>query len=146
MAKVKFTKTELKRQRDMLKQFKRFLPTLQLKKQQLQAEVMQVREAVAKVRREEQQFDEQLERWIGLFGTDEVAIIHEKVTVQELVLDSRNIAGLDVPVFDDVKFHVDAYDLFGTPRRTSCASSCAGACWSARSSCCRRSCAPPRSA
>lgn len=36
MAKIKFTKTELKKQQDAQKQFKRFLPTLQLKKQQLQ--------------------------------------------------------------------------------------------------------------
>ena len=41
MAKIKFTKTELKRQRDQLKQFTRFLPTLQLKKQQLQLEIKQ---------------------------------------------------------------------------------------------------------
>jgi V/A-type H+-transporting ATPase subunit D len=39
MAKIKYTKTEQKHQQDALKQFQRFLPTLQLKKQQLQAEV-----------------------------------------------------------------------------------------------------------
>ena len=37
--KIKFTKQEQKKQQDALKQFQRFLPTLQLKKQQLQAEV-----------------------------------------------------------------------------------------------------------
>ena len=35
MAKVKLTKTALKQERDALKQYERFLPTLQLKKQQL---------------------------------------------------------------------------------------------------------------
>ncbi|HQJ16326.1 MAG TPA: V-type ATP synthase subunit D, partial [Candidatus Omnitrophota bacterium] len=40
MIKVKFTKGELKRQRDSLSQFKRYLPTLQLKKQQLQMEIL----------------------------------------------------------------------------------------------------------
>ena len=39
MAKIKYTETEQKNQQDALKQFRRFLPTLQLKKQQLQAEV-----------------------------------------------------------------------------------------------------------
>ena len=33
---VKLTKNELKVQKDRLKQFQRYLPTLQLKKQQLQ--------------------------------------------------------------------------------------------------------------
>ena len=39
MAKVKLTKTELKAQTDALKRFQRFLPMLQLKKQQLQSEI-----------------------------------------------------------------------------------------------------------
>ena len=39
MVKVKLTKTELKAQTDALKRFQRFLPMLQLKKQQLQAEI-----------------------------------------------------------------------------------------------------------
>ena len=39
MAKIKLTKTELKAQTDALKRFQRFLPMLQLKKQQLQGEI-----------------------------------------------------------------------------------------------------------
>ena len=39
---VKLTKNELKVQKDRLKQFQRYLPTLQLKKQQLQSVMMQV--------------------------------------------------------------------------------------------------------
>ena len=46
MAKIKFTKTELKNQQDAKKQFERFLPTLQLKKQQLQMEVRQSADAL----------------------------------------------------------------------------------------------------
>ena len=37
MAKIKLTKNELKVQKDQLKMFNRYLPTLMLKKQQLQA-------------------------------------------------------------------------------------------------------------
>ena len=47
MAKIKFTKTELKKQQDAKKQFERFLPTLQLKKQQLQMEVRHSMELLA---------------------------------------------------------------------------------------------------
>ncbi|TRZ99355.1 MAG: V-type ATP synthase subunit D, partial [Rhodocyclaceae bacterium] len=39
MANIKHTKNELKAQREALKRFQRYLPTLQLKKQQLQLEV-----------------------------------------------------------------------------------------------------------
>jgi vacuolar-type H+-ATPase subunit D/Vma8 len=36
---IKLTKNELKSQKESLKMFKRYLPTLQLKKQQLQTEI-----------------------------------------------------------------------------------------------------------
>ena len=39
MAKLKLTKTELKAQMDDLKRFNRFLPTLQLKKQQQESDI-----------------------------------------------------------------------------------------------------------
>ena len=39
MAKIKLTKNELKVQKDALKMYKRYLPTLMLKKQQLQTEI-----------------------------------------------------------------------------------------------------------
>ncbi|MFP4153920.1 MAG: V-type ATP synthase subunit D, partial [Alkalispirochaeta sp.] len=39
---VKLTKNELKKQKDALKRFQRYLPTLQLKKQQLQMVIRQV--------------------------------------------------------------------------------------------------------
>ncbi len=42
MGKIKNTKTELKAQRDSLKRFRRYLPTLLLKKQQLQMEIREV--------------------------------------------------------------------------------------------------------
>ena len=39
MAKIKLTKNELKVQKDALKMYRRYLPTLTLKKQQLQSEI-----------------------------------------------------------------------------------------------------------
>ena len=38
--KIKLTQGELKRQRDILRQYERYLPTLQLKKQLLQLEIV----------------------------------------------------------------------------------------------------------
>ena len=40
---IKLTKNELKKQKENLKQFERYLPTLQLKKQQLQSVIMKIR-------------------------------------------------------------------------------------------------------
>jgi V/A-type H+-transporting ATPase subunit D len=54
VAKIKLTKNELKVQKDALKMYQRYLPTLTLKKQQLQAEIRTI-EAKAKAVREEKE-------------------------------------------------------------------------------------------
>ena len=42
MAKLKFSKSALKSERDALSRYRRFLPTLELKKEQLVAEVRRI--------------------------------------------------------------------------------------------------------
>ena len=61
---VKLTKNELKVQKDRLKQFQRYLPTLQLKKQQLQSVVMQVTAQLEKVEAERLKIVDGLDGWI----------------------------------------------------------------------------------
>ena len=53
MAKIKHTKNELKAQREALKRFERFLPMLQLKKQQLQVEILGIDGKLAHKKAEE---------------------------------------------------------------------------------------------
>ena len=69
MAKIKLTKTELKAQSDALKRFQRFLPMLQLKKQQLQAEIAEIAAKADAVTAREQAARQALEPWVGLFAT-----------------------------------------------------------------------------
>lgn len=115
MAKVKLTKTELKRQRDQLKQFTRFLPTLQLKKQQLQTEVRRVSEELNVHEHDEKQFAATLRNWVQLFSADEAERLGELSALGEVQTETQNIAGIDVPVFVDADFERDSYDLFTTP-------------------------------
>ena len=46
MPKFKLTKGELKKRRDALRQYRRYLPTLQLKKKQLQVEILHRQKAM----------------------------------------------------------------------------------------------------
>ena len=113
MAKVKLTKTALKQERDALKQYQRFLPTLQLKKQQLQMEMRNCQNQIARNEEREQAMKESLSSWVVLFGGENSwEKISQYLSVQAIRTRQRNIAGVEVPVFLGVDFHLKEYDIF----------------------------------
>lgn len=114
MAKIKFTKGELKRQRDALKQYERYLPTLQLKKQQLQLEILHQLSLLDEKSRILDKKMEQAKSWAGLL-TEEAVDIKSLLAVNEVKSKALNIAGVDIPVFMDVSFLPADYDLFSVP-------------------------------
>ncbi|MDR1443667.1 MAG: V-type ATP synthase subunit D, partial [Treponema sp.] len=68
MAKIRLTKNELKKQKDSLKMYQRYLPTLMLKKQQLQAEIRITEIRIKELREEKERTDELFKSWIAVFG------------------------------------------------------------------------------
>ena len=115
MAKIKFTKTELKHQQDAAKQYERFLPTLQLKKQQLQLEVRRSAEQLERVEEEKRRHAESIARFIALFGDDDAAeFIASQVKIAQVRRGTANIAGVTVPTFEAVDFEPLQWDLFAT--------------------------------
>ncbi|MCM8760598.1 MAG: V-type ATP synthase subunit D, partial [Candidatus Omnitrophica bacterium] len=72
MAKIKYTKGELKKQRDALRQYRRYLPTLQLKKQQLQTEILHQASFIEAAELREKQKMRDAEIWAGLLSDPEV--------------------------------------------------------------------------
>ena len=116
MAKIKYTKTEQKNQQDALKQFKRFLPTLQLKKQQLQLEVRQSLERVSANREAMRTLTTTLGSLLDFFGdSKEAEFIASLVEVREIISGTANIAGITIPVFEKVDFVPHEWDLLTTP-------------------------------
>ena len=114
MAKIKLTKGELKRQRDALRQYQRYLPTLQLKKQQLQMEILRQASIVEEKRQNESAKRKAIEVWVGLL-TDQTFDLKLGIMPKQILTSLKNIAGIDLPVFAGVEFQADDYDLFITP-------------------------------
>jgi V/A-type H+-transporting ATPase subunit D len=115
MGKIKFTKTELKNQQDAKKQFERFLPTLQLKKQQLQFEVRQSLEKLEENARELADFEARLEGFVELFGPEaDAEFVRSLVVVDRVRRGELNIAGIVVPTFEGVEFKPVKVDLVAT--------------------------------
>ena len=114
MAKIKLTKNELKVQKDALKMYRRYLPTLTLKKQQLQTEIRTIEARAIAVRKEKAELEKGFESWIAVFSETDV-FSSDIITVSNVRKGSENIAGVDIPTFIGADFHRGDYDLYETP-------------------------------
>lgn len=112
--KIRLTKGELKRQRDALQRYLRFLPTLQLKKQQLQLEIQHQLFFLGEKQHLHEKKMNQLASWAGLFS-QKAADLNKIISVEKINTGTRNIAGVDIPVFSGADFKISEYDLFSTP-------------------------------
>ncbi len=113
MTKVKLTKNELKEQRDALKRCLRYLPTLQLKKQQLQLEARRAREALAGAQQHLDEFRRGLATWSQV--AEDLGGLEPLLQVQHCAIGSRQVAGIELPVFEGITLAPVAIDLFATP-------------------------------
>jgi V/A-type H+-transporting ATPase subunit D len=113
MAKIKYTKNELKTQRDALGRFRRYLPTLLLKKQQMQIEVRHAEAALDAKRGEEVAARRDLASWVKLFA--EPIDFAAYLRVARINTSTGNIAGVNFPVFESIEFERQTPDLFFTP-------------------------------
>lgn len=116
---VKLTKNELKVQKDRLKQFQRYLPTLQLKKQQLQSVVMQVNAQLEQVERERRAAVAGLDDWVAVFAENDSFPADKRLETlirpHHVVCGEENIAGVTVPVFRELSFEDICYDVADYP-------------------------------
>ncbi|MBS6641529.1 V-type ATP synthase subunit D [Agathobaculum sp.] len=114
MASIKLTKNELKVQKDALKMYRRYLPTLTLKKQQLQVEIYAIRSKAAAVRKEREVLEKGFDDWIAVFS-EQNAFPDHVVTVSNIRKGEGNIAGVTIPTFEGADFTRGDYDLYETP-------------------------------
>ncbi|MES2199300.1 MAG: V-type ATP synthase subunit D [Chlamydiota bacterium] len=115
MAQLKLTKTELRLQQVKLAQLQKYLPTLQLKKALLQAEVNQSALEILQLRKEFTMNREVLRNNAALFSERNSGGFFSSISVQGVKTTSENIAGVEVPVFQEVTFAEPTYSLFDTP-------------------------------
>lgn len=114
MAKIKLTKNELKVQKDALKMYRRYLPTLTLKKQQLQSEIRTIEAKAKAVRKAKEDLEHGFTDWIAVFSEKE-AFPQGIITVSNIRKGTGNIAGVAIPTFEGADFARGDYDLYTTP-------------------------------
>ncbi len=113
MAKVRLTKNELKKQKDNLKRFTRYLPTLELKKKQLLLEIRRIQNEVEALDTASRRLEQEISAWSGVFA--DTFDLHEYIKIEDVLRGRGNIAGIDIPTFDKVIFEDIPWDYFEVP-------------------------------
>lgn len=107
-----FNKTSLQGLEKDLKMRQRTLPTLQSKETALRLEVKRAKDEIKaldeEVNRRIKDYDQMLALW-GEFDTD---LIH----VDDVRMSIKKIAGVRVPVLDEVVYSTKAFNIFSSPK------------------------------
>ncbi len=105
---VKLTKNEQKKQKDQLKQYQRYLPTLLLKKQQLQMVIRQIEAQLADYQAQQEALVNGVQDWISVFGENrsfaQECQLDKLVKTDKVIRRQGNIAGVTIPIFEDLTF------------------------------------------
>ena len=118
---IKLTKNEQKVQKDKLKQYQRYLPTLQLKKQQLQSMITRIQVELRQKEAERVQMIGDLDDWVSVFAENRLFAEDKKlshlVIPDTVICTEDNIAGVMVPsfkelTFKEIDYQVDDYPLW----------------------------------
>lgn len=118
---IKLTKNEQKVQKDHLKEYQRYLPTLQLKKQQLQTVIMQVREDLDQKAAERERMIGDLDDWIAVVSENSLfpaeKQLDQLVQPDRVIVTTENVAGVKLPAFReltfrDIEYNVEDYPLW----------------------------------
>lgn len=94
--------------------YRRYLPTLTLKKQQLQAEIRVIEAKAREVRKEKEELEKGFDAWIAVFSEKD-AFPDGIITVKNVKKGVGNIAGVAIPTFDGADISRGDYDLYETP-------------------------------
>ena len=94
--------------------YRRYLPTLTLKKQQLQAEIRTIEAKAEAVRKERENLEKGFSSWIAVFSETD-AFPDGIITVSNIRKGCGNIAGVTIPVYEGADFSRGDYDLYETP-------------------------------
>ncbi|MFQ5728991.1 MAG: V-type ATP synthase subunit D [Waddliaceae bacterium] len=115
MADIKFTTNELRAQQKHLGQLERYLPTLQLKKAMLQAEIYDAKLEIEGCERDLAELYAKVEEYCVLLSARSHVDLAQLANVTDVEKRYDNIAGVEVPYFESITFEKVEYSLYDTP-------------------------------
>jgi len=107
-----FNKTSLQALEKDLKMRQRTLPTLQSKETALRLEVKRAKKELEDLDREVEKRIRDYDQMIALWGEFDTSLIH----VDDVRMSIKKIAGVRVPVLDEVVYSTKEFSLFSSPK------------------------------
>ena len=111
---VALSKSSLQQQRDKLRLFERFLPSLELKRQQLTAEFKKAQQSLAEAERNADQASRSLGDLLPILGSTPMKL-SGLLRVKRIELAEEDVLGLRLPTLRAVEFDEAKYSLLATP-------------------------------
>lgn len=114
MARLQLNKSSLAEQSARLRTYQRFLPALDLKRQQLMAERAKARKAVQHTRDEIDDLRSHVGRELPMLGNHDVGLT-DLVQVEQAVIEYENKVGTRLPRLGRIDVRVNDYSLLAKP-------------------------------
>ena len=114
MGSLTLNKSSLKIERDRLEMFERFLPSLDLKRQQLMVEFKNARNVLKDTQDQIEKMIASLEGMLALLGATTMELSNY-VKVRTVAIEQENAVGVKLPVLRDVEFGVEEYSTLAKP-------------------------------
>jgi V/A-type H+-transporting ATPase subunit D len=114
MARLQLSKSALAREQKNLETFRRFLPSLDLKRQQVMAERNKARKRLAATRREIDMHRRTAGEKIPMLANQDVDLTN-LAQITDVVLETENLVGTRLPRIKGVGVEVREYPLLGKP-------------------------------
>ena len=110
-------KSSLKQQRDQLATYRRFLPSLDLKRQQLLAALKEARSGLEAAQAEVERLAESLESLYPLLGGSTIASLDlsKLIRVCAVRVEEENVVGVQLPAARQVECETASYSTLATP-------------------------------
>ena len=108
------SKSSLQREREKLRLFQRFLPSLELKRQQLTAEYKKAAQALAEAEQGADKASRFLSALLPILGTSKMKL-SGLVRVHHIDIVEEDVLGLRLPSLRDVQFDEAKYSALATP-------------------------------
>ena len=114
MARLQLSKSSLARETKSLRGYERFLPSLDLKRQQLTAERVKAARALKRTREAIEDFRVQVGRKLPMLANLDVDLT-DLVTLSEVKLGEENVVGSRLPRLEGIEVEVRPYALLAKP-------------------------------